>query len=847
MPVNANFEITENWTSSYIGNKTYLCKYEVFPKKVVDVLLRNTKHPMFEKALTQHYEHLSHKELQKRVIGQKEIVKKMLQKASNNPWMQEPNLYYCLPVFYKHQGRKALQGRMGAVDSHSLCPIARTIRQTLAKDIDGYAIYDDIDMSNCHPKFLLQYIRDYRKHLSPNKSLQQYIDNREETLAMLNDQLNWSRSRGKMELLRIMNGGMPETEALPLTKKCDFLANYWLDMQITLKEFYNNMTKLKEFKAFKEVKNQNPMGGTLNHFLIYAENKCLHVIHEKLLDQGHNPTTLCFDGIMVLRKYDESLGSFERSSSITNDHLREIEEYVLETTGWEIRLEAKPFSEDTINIKELDKEALESDEIYTHQEMMDDFIHHNSDKFKVFNDAAFLWSDSKAIWEKHTKPGSVGQIMAEKLRILYSNTCKNTTKLKNILRNLGSSSTCSSIGRMLLENTSIYCYKSERLLFNLVEPYLFPIADNKVIDFRTLEIKPRLPEHLFTFFSNRSVSFNEKHISRVDNFMRKYLRYQDEETSKILVDEEMFESLKMAIGYSMTGLNNQKKMFLMQGQSNCGKSSFFKIISNAVNCRDLVATFHKHLVVEKRSNSEIQTEFRMLEDGLRLGYCPEFQEKDNFNAVNVKEISGDDPITYRPMKDDCRTFYNAAKLWIFTNETPTMNHSDEAFIKRIVTYNFRNVFENTKANNDKIVEMMTSKASHVFSWLCQQAHKFCQTEVIPITESMVSFKKNIIDGQSPLSDVLDDYIPSGITKEEANNMNSDDIRENLIPLSELTRYWNKELGITETKFKILLKEKLQPNIDRQVRHSNGERDKRWFCYKLKNAGFGEGERDIIGM
>lgn len=59
---------------------------------------------------------------------------------------------------------------------------------------------------------------------------------------------------------------------------------------------------------------------------------------------------------------------------------------------------------------------------------------------------------------------------------------------------------------------------------------------------------------------------------------------------------------------------------------------------------------------------------------LRWGYCSEFNREYVFDDENVKNLTGEDVMKYRPMRDNPRSYKNSAKLWIFCNDIPKVNH-----------------------------------------------------------------------------------------------------------------------------------------------------------------------------
>jgi len=80
----------------------------------------------------------------------------------------------------------------------------------------------------------------------------------------------------------------------------------------------------------------------------------------------------------------------------------------------------------------------------------------------------------------------------------------------------------------------------------------------------------------FTYYTDREFINKEEmgeFYNHADLYYSSYFYYHDEDNQNKF-DSEQFESLKLAIGFSITGLRNQKSFFIFLGPSNTGKSTF---------------------------------------------------------------------------------------------------------------------------------------------------------------------------------------------------------------------------------------------------------------------------------
>lgn len=846
--------LIEDWVVTKTKKQHRIHGHEIYPKKVVETIQKHLTNKKVSEALVKGYEHkLDDKEKKQRMQSQRQIIKGLLSKCKD--WECDDN-YVTVPVEYKQQNRR---GRFSPVKSQGLATIARQMRWTLGK-----GILTDIDIKNCHPEILNQLIEKFGKYnndipeqdrlLSKNETLSYYIDNREEVLTTVQSELNQAGVKGvnrdmaKQYLLKLMNQG-GKGRFFDKLKKDSFIRRYYDDIQTTLKEMYHDMTQHDIYKPLKfkddskKKTTKTHLGSTSNHFLIYYENLILQAMVEKVTELGKKVAVLSYDGMMIFREFDEEIG-FVDEPNINDEELRKIERHVYEKTrideyrdGFKIHLEVKPFGEG-IDIESLSSEPTpNSFKLPTDKQLLQTFIENHSQVCKIFEDVVYFYDDERKLWDRCTKYRQIGSIACRMMEQYYETTLTDEKQIEEIQGYLQKLKTYEMMGKLITNVDIRYQEPIDNVhKFNRSYPYLLPIKDGKVINLKTLKVSKRKPHHMFTFFVNREY-IDDDNFEDIEEHFRKYMIYKDEDDNEHC-DDETFESLRKALGYSLTGDISQKMIFFLQGESNSGKSSLFDTLSPALGS-GVIDTFNQSIILKNKNGSQIETEHAKLEEGLRFTYCSEFSTEQSIDGPKIKRLTGDQKINYRPMRANNRIYVPCAKFWLFTNEPPKIAVNDSGMMTRLVTFHFRNVFEKSRSNIEE-VERIRSQPERVFSWLVECAFEYLQDQHIPITESMKMLKQEITEDLNPLTFFSSRYsliYTSNEMKQMKENASDEDKNKlkQLLSFDQLYEDYinwsmgsNYQMGLS--KFKSYVPTVFEHKID--VNYTiNGKRVRRLYGYR----------------
>lgn len=198
--------------------------------------------------------------------------------------------------------------------------------------------------------------------------------------------------------------------------------------------------------------------------------------------------------------------------------------------------------------------------------------------------------------------------------------------------------------------------------------WLLPIANNKVLNLKTLEIIDRNREHMFTY----SLDLNYgKHNERINNFIMK----------TCCDNAEAYEYLMSILGYIITGNTEKRCFFVFYGKGANGKSVLIgDMISQLLGpfsttmAKSALSNVGKNL-----QNKNEHTEYkRPLIGGSRLCVINEAGDL-KLDEELVKEISGSDCIDFRGIfskNETIKKYKSCAKICILSNDKPIFSTSD---------------------------------------------------------------------------------------------------------------------------------------------------------------------------
>jgi len=247
---------------------------------------------------------------------------------------------------------------------------------------------------------------------------------------------------------------------------------------------------------------------------------------------------------------------------------------------------------------------------------------------------------------------------------------------------------------------------------------LLPLQNKKILNMQTLEVIERTMDHKFNYECKANyVEMSEEEEADIKKyFMDLYL---DEPTMKCMLD---------IIKSTFTG-NVLRYIFFHTGEGRNGKSILFLLLNEIFQKNlDIV---NKSVILKSKTNTHLNTEMEKL-DKARCAYITELEEEDELNIVNIKAISGKDPINLRTICKSDTTIIPTSTLHILTNELPKFK-AEQAIMDRLIVCPYENRFEVDSAFKDK----MMAKLDLVFSYIMKYGEI---KDTFDLTPRMISSK-----------------------------------------------------------------------------------------------------------
>lgn len=149
-------------------------------------------------------------------------------------------------------------------------------------------------------------------------------------------------------------------------------------------------------------------------------------------------------------------------------------------------------------------------------------------------------------------------------------------------------------------------------------------------------------------------------------------------------DAELIEFAQRAVGYSLTGDTDEQVLFMLYGDGANGKSTFIETLRALIGDKHdggYAVTADAGTFTRQRAGGP-RPEIAALA-GARFVPAIEIEEGAQLAEVLVKQVTGGDLVTVRPLYQAPITFRPAFKLWLAVNHLPEVRGDDHAIWRRI--------------------------------------------------------------------------------------------------------------------------------------------------------------------
>ncbi len=171
--------------------------------------------------------------------------------------------------------------------------------------------------------------------------------------------------------------------------------------------------------------------------------------------------------------------------------------------------------------------------------------------------------------------------------------------------------------------------------------------------------------------------------------------------------------LQLAFGYSLTGITDERCLFIAHGSGANGKTTTHEVFAQILG--DYAVRTPTESILVKREGG-IPNDLAKLK-GARFVYCSEVEEGKRLAESLIKDLTGNDTISARFMRGEWFSFQPSFKLWLATNHKPIIRGTDNAIWSRIRLIPFTvSIPECDRLPKSRMMERLTPELPGILAW-----------------------------------------------------------------------------------------------------------------------------------
>ena len=285
---------------------------------------------------------------------------------------------------------------------------------------------------------------------------------------------------------------------------------------------------------------------------------------------------------------------------------------------------------------------------------------------------------------------------------------------------------------------------------------------------------------------------------------------------RVLPSEALRRFLQRVIGYALTGDVSEQIMIFLYGRGANGKSTLVNTILEMMG--DYGKQAAPDLLVVKQGTHPTE-----LADLFGARFVPSVEVEDGRRMAEslVKQLTGQDKIKARFMRQDFWEFHPTHKVCLVANHKPTVRGTDHAIWRRIKMVPFDEIIPK-KEQDPQLPEKLREELPGVLAWAVEGCRQW-QSEGLGEPDEV----RSATEGYRVEQDTLGQFIEDRCVEHQRASTGA-------TPLYNSYKEWCEESGedqMTQTRFGLQLKERgfekaRDPKTRRQTWHGIGLLDAR---------------------
>jgi putative DNA primase/helicase len=242
---------------------------------------------------------------------------------------------------------------------------------------------------------------------------------------------------------------------------------------------------------------------------------------------------------------------------------------------------------------------------------------------------------------------------------------------------------------------------TERLSNFDADPWLLGV-NNGVLNLKTGALTPMSPNVLVSKRSNAAFD-PDADCPLWEEFLR-----------HVQPDPEMQPFLRRLCGYFLSGVVAEHIFPFLSGGGGNGKGVFVETIAYVIG--EYAVKIETAMLMEHKRSPQSASPDIMKLRGARLAFCSETSEGQRLDAERVKEMTGGDTLTARPLYGNPVSFQPSHKLMMMGNYKPEVSDMSAGMWRRVLLIPF--AVDIPKGQQDtRLPDKLKHEASGILNWM----------------------------------------------------------------------------------------------------------------------------------